>query len=132
MKLNQLADKTGARRARKRVFVRSVFLQGVAHLSPDDLPPGLAGLAPALRASAREVAAWHGPARLDVAAACLLFARDRLDVPVLVGCERPAQLRANLALWSRALVAAPRLDALAGAVGTPDPALLDPSRWPTG
>ncbi len=106
------------------VFVRSVYLQGVAHLDPDALPPGLAGLRPVLRRIA-DAAGTLGMAPADL---FLAYARDRLPGRPLIGTETPLQLRENLAAWRRPVDDAV-LDAVAASVGDLAEDVLDPSQW---
>ena len=107
------------------VFVRSIFLQGVAHLRPEELPSHLIDLAPVLR-SIRAWATDHGQ---PPAAPYLHFAR-LLPASVLIGVERPAQLEEILRTWLGPMPAADVFQALTGAVPDLDARLLTPSRWP--
>lgn len=114
-----------ARERGKLVHVRSVFLQGVAFLAPDALPPHLAPL----RAPLERIAKWASMRGLSVPDAFLLFARG-LGVPLVLGFERAAQVgeivarresvHAQMDAWSE-------LAASTSLPGRPD--LLDPSRW---
>ncbi len=115
-----------ARAAGKRVFVRSVFLQGVAHLSPQDLPPYLEPLRPVLAAIAR----WARPRQMTVAEAFLLYMRDTCALPIVVGMESEAQLEANLQTWARAALDPSDLADLAAIVPDLPDAVVDPSKWP--
>jgi spore coat polysaccharide biosynthesis protein SpsF len=110
----------------RRVFARSVFLQGVAHLGVGALPAGLAGLARPLAL----VDDWARARGLRRADAFLLYARECLDVPVVLGCETADQLRGDLAAWRSLEVPAGELRELARCLGPVPGALLDPSRWP--
>jgi aryl-alcohol dehydrogenase-like predicted oxidoreductase len=115
-----------ARAAGKRVFVRSVFLQGVAHLSPQDLPPYLDPLRPVLAAIAR----WARPRQMTVADACLLYMRDTCVLPLVLGMESDAQLEANLHTWARSALDPMDLADLAALVPDLPDAVVDPSMWP--
>jgi aryl-alcohol dehydrogenase-like predicted oxidoreductase len=115
-----------ARAAGKGVFVRSVFLQGVAHLSPRDLPFYLDPLRPVLAAIAR----WARPRQMTVADACLLYMRDTCALPIVVGMESEAQLDANLRTWARAVLDPTDLAELATLVPDLPDAVVDPSKWP--
>jgi aryl-alcohol dehydrogenase-like predicted oxidoreductase len=112
----------------REVFVRSVFLQGAAHLPVADLPPHLARLGPPL-AALDAVAAEAGIPRATL---FLAWARHRLpDARVLVGCETRAQLAANLAAWATPVE--PEVVAAAeDRVGELPDAVLDPWRWEAG
>jgi aryl-alcohol dehydrogenase-like predicted oxidoreductase len=115
-------------RARDRgveVFARSIFLQGVAHLRPDELPPHLIELAPVVRA----IRAWATDHRQPPAAPYLHFAR-LLAASVVIGVERNGQLEEILRTWLDPMPAADDLRALTDAVPDLDARLLTPSRWP--
>lgn len=73
------------------VFVRSIYLQGVAHLAPDALPAHLSELRGPL-AAVREtgVPAWQ---------LFLAYAGTLPGAVPLLGCERAAQLAENVAAW---------------------------------
>jgi aryl-alcohol dehydrogenase-like predicted oxidoreductase len=115
-----------ARAAGKKVFVRSVFLQGVAHLSPQDVPTSLNPLRPVLAA----IACWARPRQMTVAEACLLYMRDTCALPLVLGMESEAQLEANLGTWARAALDPSDLADLAALVPDLPDAVVDPSKWP--
>jgi aryl-alcohol dehydrogenase-like predicted oxidoreductase len=115
-----------ARAAGKHVFIRSVFLQGVAHLSPDALAPHLEPLRPVLAAIAR----WAQPRHMTPAEACLLYVRDTCPLPVVLGMETEAQLEANIRTWARSELAPAELADLAAQVPDLPEAVVDPSKWP--
>jgi spore coat polysaccharide biosynthesis protein SpsF len=114
-----------ARQLGKRIFVRSVFLQGVAHFGPDALPGHLAGLAEPLRS----VEEWVQSRGLRSGDAFLLYARDLTDGFALIGCETTGQLCHNLIAWRSLEVPPEELGNLAAQIADLDPRLLDPSRW---
>ncbi len=115
-----------ARRSGRQVDVRSVFLQGVAHLEPDALP---AALSP-LREPLRRISRWSRARQLETAEAFLLFARTLPGVRLVLGCERGDQLVANLATWRRRPLDAAEFAELSALVPALDAAVLDPARWP--
>jgi len=114
-----------ARGASVEVFVRSVFLQGVAYLRPDGFPAHLEKLAPALRS----VGKWAEARKMTVAEAFLLFARDVLDGTPVLGCESASQLEANLAAWSLPRLAEKDANELAGLVPELEEGLVNPAMW---
>ena len=116
-----------ARCAGKVVHVRSVFLQGVAHLPLDGLPPYLEGLR---RPLVRMRAYAHELGR-SLDELFLLFARDLPVHRVVVGCESPGQLRANLQNWERPNISVEPRAELAEMVAELECRLLDPALWPT-
>lgn len=108
------------------VMVRSIFLQGVAHLSPDELPTHLSAFRPVLR-HLDHVAAEHGVSRPQL---FMSWARHRLGgARLVIGCETRTQLRANVEAWRRDDLGhfVDRVEA-----DLPDlpEELLDPWRWP--
>lgn len=114
-----------ARAKGKRVHVRSVFLQGVAHLAPDALPRHLRACRPALLQAAR----FARQAGLPVRHVFLAYARSLACERVVVGCERPEQLGEILADCRRAAPPANALQSLAASLPEIDPRVLDPSQW---
>jgi spore coat polysaccharide biosynthesis protein SpsF len=115
-----------ARELGRTVYVRSVFLQGVAHLAPASLPPALRALSEAMdtiRRAARELSV--APRALYLA-----FVRSLPGVHPVVGCETEAQLAELLEDWSSEAVDAAALVRLVDALPTHDADLVDPSRWP--
>ncbi len=117
-----------ARELGRTVYVRSIFLQGVAHLDPTTLP---GFLAPAAEALGTIHAAAAG---LDVTprALFLAFARELLPgAHPIVGCETDAQLAELLEDWSDERIDAAALAQLVEALPTLEAEVVDPSRWPT-
>ena len=117
-----------ARELGRTIYVRSVFLQGVAHLDPRTLPGFLDGLRPALDSIHR---AAH---ELGVTPRALFlgFAREFLPgAHPIVGCERDLQLAELLADWSDDRIDVASLAPLVDALPTLEPALVDPSQWPS-
>ncbi len=112
-------------RAGKEVFVRSVFLQGVAHLHPDRLPSHLAELRPSL-IEIREFAAsrgWH------TFAPFLYFAYDTRGAGVLVGAEAVAQVTDCLAEWALAPERYEAVRELAAEIPELPASVLNPWQW---
>ncbi len=116
-----------ARELGRTIYVRSIFLQGVAHLDPTALPTELAGLTRPLAAIHAHAATLGVPPR----ALFLAFAREFLPGahPVL-GCETADQLNESLADWARTDLDTANLNGLVEALPTLDAAAVDPSRWP--
>ncbi len=115
-----------ARAAKREVFVRSVFLQGVAHLDPEALPRHLGSL--------RNVfTELDGACRLAGAERWELFlawARERSDgARIIVGSETVAQLSANLAAWKRTDLATV-ITSVEDRLPELPASILDPWRWP--
>ncbi len=115
-----------AREAGRIVYVRSVYLQGVAHLGSLQLPGYLAELADPMRtieSFARE---------LGVAARVLYlaFVRELPGVHPVLGCETARQLEQLLRDWEDETVDGALLASLIDRLPSTTPALVDPSLWP--
>jgi aryl-alcohol dehydrogenase-like predicted oxidoreductase len=115
-----------ADQAGRTVYVRSVFLQGVAHLDPGNLPPHLAPLREPLTSICR----WTRQRGLSPPDAFLAFAAGLPGAVILVGCETAAQLDENLRSWSRARNLAAEMDELSRAIPALPPEVLNPACWP--
>lgn len=116
-----------ARELGRTVYVRSIFLQGVAHLDPTRLPDFLAPLAAPLHAIHAAAARIGAPPR----ALFLAFAREYLPgAHPVVGCETDAQLAQILEDWSDQRIDLGALTPLVDSLPTLDADLVDPSRWP--
>jgi aryl-alcohol dehydrogenase-like predicted oxidoreductase len=114
-----------AERAGRTVFVRSVFLQGVAHLTPDDLPAGLESL----RAPLQRVHDWASAQGVCFHVPFLAFAAGLRNARVLFGCETARQLEDNLEGWSQAINLASLVLSLLDAIPALPAAVLDPAQW---
>ncbi len=103
------------------VFVRSIYLQGVAHLAPDALPEHLAALRGPL-AAVREtgVPAWQ---------LFLAYAGTLPGAVPLLGCERAAQLAENVAAWWDRHRLRETVERLAAAMPALPERVLDPAQW---
>ena len=118
-----------ARELGKTVYVRSIFLQGVAYLKPNTLPGYLSELAEPLQ-MIRRTARQLGVATRTL---FLTFAREFLPgaYPV-VGCERDEQLKALLSDWGDESIDVAALAPLVEALPTLDATVVDPSKWQPG
>jgi len=107
------------------VYLRSVFLQGVALLEPDQLPPHLARLGPAVaRLSDKQCNGGHASALES----CLGYVQNAVNAHfAVVGAHTPAHLKQTVAAWSAAARSIEHTAYRAAAVS--DPALLDPRTW---
>lgn len=117
--LFQLAEKEG-----KRVFTRSVYLQGLLLMDPDGLPPHMLFAKEALKDYIR-VSNHCG---LSPRLLAMAFAVQNAPLAnILVGCETPAQVRENVSLYHRAKsVDLPDL----GFLSQKEPKVINPSLWP--
>lgn len=85
-----LAD-LGARKI--EIHVRSVFLQGLLLMSPDEIPPYLQKAVPYIR----QLQALASELQLTYAELCLVYVRDLKEVGrIVVGCETENQLREHI------------------------------------
>jgi aryl-alcohol dehydrogenase-like predicted oxidoreductase len=112
--------------ANRRLFLRSAFLQGVAHLRPQDLPSHLSAARPVLAAIAR----WGHGREMTTADACLLYLRDVCTCPIVLGMESDSQLEANLRAWARPPLGRGAIAELEALVPELPDAVVDPSKWP--
>jgi aryl-alcohol dehydrogenase-like predicted oxidoreductase len=115
-----------AGQAGKTVFVRSVFLQGVAHLDPGELPPHLAPL----REPLTTICHWSRQRGLGPPDAFRAFAAGLAGAVILIGCETAEQLNENLRSWSRARELAAEAGELGRAISALPPEALNPACWP--
>ena len=113
-----------ASQRRKEVFVRSVYIQGLAHLSPESLPGTTSAFAGALN-QLDALAADVGIERWQI---FLSWARQRLEGTVILGQESRSQLEANLQAW-KLPVSDDILREAEAAAALADDAPLDPSTW---
>lgn len=105
------------------IHVRSVFLQGLAFMRPEALPPGFSRAAPGL-AAFREAAAR---ADLGPAAMALAFVQSRPEVDrAVVGVTSLRELEELL----EAARAAPPADLDFASLAIADEAVVTPSLWP--
>ena len=110
------------RQRQVEVHARSVFLQGLLLLPPDELPARFSGLCPH-HANLHE---WFRKTALSPLEGCLHFALRQPDVDrIIVGCETAAQLTAIL----DACAAAPANLTALHEFEVQDRATIDPSTW---
>lgn len=111
--------------AGKEVFVRSVFLQGVAHLHPDRLPSNVADL----RGSLIEIRKFAASRGWRAYAPFLYFAYGLTGARVLVGAELPAQVSECLAEWALASERYVAVRELAARIPEFPERVLNPWQW---
>lgn len=108
------------------IYLRSVFLQGLLLMDPDDLPARVAFTADAIRRTAL-LADEFGIARDELA---LCYVRDRWpQVAVLVGAESPEQVRRNVMLWRRPVLKPDMLAHIEKSVEKADERIIRPDQW---
>jgi aryl-alcohol dehydrogenase-like predicted oxidoreductase len=107
------------------LFVRSVFLQGVAFLDPEQLPPFLVELRPLLE----ELRALCSSLGLSLAAACIHFARARFSAQLVLGAESLEQVQGFVQPELEPHTQA-ALERFGSALPELSPQLLNPACWP--
>lgn len=117
-----------AREAGRTVYVRSVYLQGIAHLGSSRLPSALAELSGALRT----IEGFAAELGVKPRTLYLAFVRELPGVHPVLGCETADQLAQLLRDWEDEAVDGALLAALVDRLPTAPAALVDPSRWPVG
>lgn len=111
--------------AGKQVFVRSIFLQGVAHLGSKRLPASLSELIEPMTTIERRAESMS----LTAADAFLAFGATLANAWILLGCETADQLCENVARWNVAAKNADAVERLAADLPQLPERLLDPSQW---
>ena len=85
-----------ARETGKQVYIRSVFLQGLLLMKPEELPGNMASAKPTLD-KLDDLCAQYTYSRQEIA---LLYIKWKYpQARIVVGAERPTQLEQNLIIW---------------------------------
>jgi aryl-alcohol dehydrogenase-like predicted oxidoreductase len=114
-----------ARKAGRMVIVRSVYLQGVAHLAPEELP----GFLKPLRGPLAAARAWAAQRGGTQSLPFLAYAA-RQQAAVLVGCESVAQFEKTWDDWSLIDGLLDDVEALAATIPDLPVEVLHPPLWP--
>ena len=114
-----------ARELGRTIYVRSLFLQGVAHLEPTTLPSFLRPLVEPMKLIAACAARVGVPPR----ALYLAFGREIPGAHPVLGCETDAQLESLLADWASEAVDAATIALLVDSLPTLEADAVDPSKW---
>jgi len=114
-----------ARELGRTVYVRNIFLRGVAHSDPAALPLALAELGPPLQT----VRACASRAGVPIHALFLAFARELPGARPILDCESDAQLRTLLTDWASDAIDAATISRLVDSLPTLDADALAVSRW---
>lgn len=110
----------------KRVFVRSVYLQGLAWLDETRLPARFEPLREALGG----LSSWARERGSTLGQVCLRFVLSAVETEVVVGCETPEQMRRNLStVQEHRRFSSADLDELEALAGSWDVTVLDPRSW---
>jgi aryl-alcohol dehydrogenase-like predicted oxidoreductase len=116
-----------ARKGRCTLFVRSVFLQGLALLSAEDVPSGV----PRGRAAVNALSDFCRSRSIERKTFCLQYALHRFAPGILViGAERSAQVTETAALAKVGIVSEGLFDEWDRVWPDDIEGLIDPSRWP--
>jgi aryl-alcohol dehydrogenase-like predicted oxidoreductase len=108
----------------KRIFIRSVFLQGAAFLPPERLPSYLADL----RGPLQRLRQWCSKNDVSVRDACLGYV-SRLGGHLVLGFDDAQQAREDLACLTEVRQRHDLWAELPDVVGQLPPSILDPVRW---
>jgi aryl-alcohol dehydrogenase-like predicted oxidoreductase len=117
-----------ARELGRSVYVRSIFLQGVAHLEPDSLPPSLIDLV----APMQIIQACASRLGVPTYTLFLAFVRELPGAHPILGCETDTQLETLLTAWASDAIGAATITLLVDSLPTLDTDAVDPSRWVRG
>jgi aryl-alcohol dehydrogenase-like predicted oxidoreductase len=85
-----------ARETGKQVYIRSVFLQGLLLMKPEELPANMAFAKPTLN-KLDNLCGQYNYSRQEIA---LLYIKWKYpQAKIIIGAERPTQLEQNLIIW---------------------------------
>ena len=116
-----------ARETGRTVYLRSIYLQGLAHLGSTRLPRALGELAGALRT----IEGFAAEVGVKPRTLYLAFARELPGVHPILGCETAAQLGQLLRDWEDEAIDGALLSSLVDRLPTAPASLVDPSLWTT-
>jgi aryl-alcohol dehydrogenase-like predicted oxidoreductase len=110
------------------IFIRSVYLQGLLVMAEDRIPGPLEGVIPVRR----RLAELAGEAGMTLAELALRYMLSQSGVTcILVGVETDAQVRENVAMFSRGPLANDLIATIDAAVPVLPEPILTPRLWPT-
>ena len=116
----QLAEKKG-----KQVYIRSVFLQGLLLMKPDDLLPDMAFTKPVLL-DIDLLCKKYGCSRQKLA---LLYVKETYpQARIIVGAETKSQLLQNLNIWKETFSSSVQISEISRLANN-DERIINPSRW---
>lgn len=118
---------SAARSAGKELHIRSVFLQGVMSMLPEQLPAALSALAPYL-ARLHQTSASYGSSSLQAVLGWMLLRHP--ESHILFGAETAAQVRQNIDFAMQGATLASSLHKELDEIFPPQlPELLNPALW---
>jgi aryl-alcohol dehydrogenase-like predicted oxidoreductase len=110
-----------------RIFVRSIYLQGLLALPEDDIPPALSDIVPILRSLAA-IARDAGVSLVELALRYVLSLSGVSSV--LVGVETVSQIQDNLVMSDRGPLDTDLLTAIDASIPELPETLITPKLWP--
>jgi aryl-alcohol dehydrogenase-like predicted oxidoreductase len=116
--------------AGKTVVIRSIFLQGTAHLGWAGLPPWLRTHAAELREPLSRIESWCTARSLALADPFLVFGLGLRGTVVLIGCETAGQIAAALRTCQTAGPLLGSVTCLASEIPDLPEQALNPAFWP--
>ena len=109
------------------LFVRSVYLQGLALMSPDEIPPAI----PLAQDAVRKLSDFCGRHDIDRKSFCIQYALQRFaSAKLVVGAEHSAQVIETAALASGKPLSKRLLEAWDQEWPEDIPGLINPALWP--
>ena len=114
-----------AKKQKKQIYVRSVFLQGLAVMSIEELPKHMQFAAPVLK-MLDELCSNSGLTRQGLALGYAKYAYP--DSKILFGVETPGQLEENIAYWNENLSVS-IIDQVQKVFNKVDERILNPALW---
>ncbi|RJR40139.1 MAG: aldo/keto reductase [Desulfobacteraceae bacterium] len=109
----------------KRIYIRSVFLQGLILMTADNLPPGMPYARPVLE-QLDSLSTGTGLSRQEIAMGYVKSAMP--DAQVVIGAETPTQVEENVWKWDAA-VPDGLCDRVRAAFPSVSERILNPSLW---
>jgi aryl-alcohol dehydrogenase-like predicted oxidoreductase len=110
---------------RKQVYIRSVFLQGLLLMKPEDLPAHLALVKPTL-SKIDQLCGQYQYSRQKIA---LLYIKGKYpQARIIFGAETPTQLEQNLNIWEDIFVSTYEIKEF-DSLSVGDERIINPSFW---
>ncbi len=125
--LDQRARREGifdlAESKKKKIFIRSVFLQGLLLIEPEQLPRGMEHAKGSLF-KLREISKMIGVSLKNLAVSFVV--QTSKNAMIILGAETSSQLKENISIFSMARdISLPNLDSMT----SEDQTLINPSLW---
>ena len=112
----------------KKVYVRSIFLQGILLMEEEAIPPHMAFAQPVLN-KLRKIAGSFSLSCLELA---LGYVKNALpDTQIIVGVESADQIRENMIAWQKK-ISSKAVENVRNMFNEVDDNILDPSMWLAG